>query len=144
MGNDNWIEFIYILLFAAIGIVSRVVTFKGKQKSNKKYTHVPETEEKQDVLFGDDAVNEEFTDPEMKPEKISTPIFDALLEENNKIENRVKDKPVEPIGRVAENISCVENIKSKVILHEEIEEDESDFDLREAVVYSEIINRKYT
>lgn len=157
MDNNNWTDFIYIILAAVIGIISKIIKHRNKQTANKKVVPTPEPETHHETMMSEQGMPEEEAVPEKKSkaETIFTSIFDALLEEEAHeaeikqaeaeiLQQTAAIEPVEPVKEKKEYESVLDKKSSGIIFHEDTEEEESDFDLREAVVYSEILNRKYS
>jgi catalase len=133
---EDYIEtFLYILVTVIFIIVGSLGKKKRKQVNTKSYNS---SSEEPQVKFEQPSNIFDYLN-----EKINEPLIDTLEEEIEipaEDEPKIEDEPIEMVENVEQQTFLEPN------LHENLMKDSEqvDFDLRRAIIYSEILNRKYS
>ena len=129
--DGNWDALIYIVL----SIIIFAVSVMRKKKKRVSPLNIDEgVNQKQnifDLLTGQQSYEEEI---EMQEESKEIQPAETEIKNNEQINRTISDKSVE------KEVGSRTNLDERQDEIEEIEQD--DFDLRQAVIYSEILNRK--
>lgn len=138
---------LYIVIAVIAGIASIV------QKKKKPEAHVPETHETTDVPKHpwEDVLTDTFDMPEPKPAPTPKPFVQSVqptVRKKHTIENSFITSKAHLEKIENEGIASTDDdfdIKSGEIgsSTESLSRPKIDFDLRKAVIYSEVLNRKY-
>lgn len=149
MENKDWTDILYILIAVVFGIIGKLAQRKSKTVAKKPVVEhevehweeeVPEKPEKPQVskaeaifdTFYESILGEDISEPVKKYE-------DEDYEPSELKEEKVIKQPEHENDRLAELLKKV----SEEERENELAGGKIEFDLREAVVYSEILNRKY-
>lgn len=133
---EDYIETFLYILFTIVFIVLGSLRKKKKQtisknvKNNDAFEEIQNTDKRPKTIF--DLLEQQFEEPE---NKIVEEEFQPPATQEPKLENQ----PVEMVENVERQIDSAyveEEIKKE-------DQHEPDFNLRSAIIYSEIINRKY-
>ena len=143
MDNDNsWTNILYILAIAAFGLIKAFV----KKKAGKTPVKPVQSEDTssqstkmQDVLenlFGD-----VFSEESQHEEEVDLEPISEIFVEEPKVEEKITEER-KPITRIdVQELSFDDSNQNNFSDEEEFED--VDFDLKQAVINSEILNRKY-
>lgn len=158
MENNDWTDILYILVAVAFGIIGKLAKKKNTPVPKKK-VH-PEPEEfvvGENTPQSEEFVVEESTPPQKqsKAESIFDTIFEKVFyedlsapvdkqsEETMPEESSMEEIKEEPVVKKSGLAELLEK-RHEEELKEEAEREAAGFDLREAVIYSEILNKKYS
>lgn len=158
MENNDWTDILYILIAVVFGIIGKLAKKKKAPVPAKKVQPQPE----EFVVDESSSPSEEFVGGESasQPKKSKTEsIFDTIFEKvfyddisspavEEEEEMVSKEQPIaetrqEPVVKKSGLAELLDK-RHQEELKEEAEIDAVDFDLREAVIYSEILNKKYS
>ena len=146
MENKDWTDILYILVAVAFGIIGKLAQRKNKTIQKTPETPVPET-------IGSEELSQEPR--KSKSESFFDTIFDTVFEEEipasvvdeQEKEQNSKEDVLREVQKQAvkedRGITALLKKRDKEEEIEQLEKEKNKFDLRQAVIYSEILNRKY-
>ena len=156
--NNDFLQTIVYFLIVIVGLVASAYRNFNKQKETQKKQSSPEEDQdfpdvsigpvfeyKPEVPVDDDIPEESYMDHEIIVEKAEEPVVDLKTEEAEGEPDFESTRQILLDDQILTSENIFENDLTKQDNKEEPEEEEAfEFDVRKAVIYSEILNPKYS
>jgi len=146
MENKDWTDVLYILVAVVFGIIGKLAQRRNKAVSKKKVVSQPE-----EIVVDESAQQSRKSKSESFFDTIFESVFEeetstSVVEESGKeidlVEKTKKETQAQSVSEL-KGLDALLKKRHDEELEEEAERNRIRFDLRQAVVYSEILNRKY-